>query len=531
MRDKFKYIALAIAAIMHVSCNSIYEFGDCPSLDEQHNIDFVLAIDSPATSRAAWGEADSSDEIGNSFENRIRPSSLRVEIYTPANEFVGEVESLAYWSISEDGSRYQFHGKVPTSLLEHASNLAQGVKPEYKFMVFANSSKGDNVAIKYAWDDIDMTTGAIPMWGVKQVDISNLLNKRVQQLGEISLMRAVAKVEVVVDEALAGCQIVSAAINYHNREGYVLPTGWDSATSTLGIDRNDAFRGLRSVHTTPHQLSEVESGRKFILYLPEYDNSLFADYEAKISVDVNYNSQSMSFPDALQFRSYSNGRPTGSVSNIVRNTIYRFRITQVKSGDLQLSYEVADWECSDNWEWVQYFDYPNYHNPVLPDTATRDGDSSNDIFPERPEMYYTAPNESGSISTEKGAFSCWFQMLSPVGQTWLPTLRTASDRCEIRVYKEVDSMTRELVYTTESSVADMSLRDGSKLVAYNGWYNILVIPTDAEYTGVARFGITYSQEWMDSGSRYLLVNGEGDHIIWPNSGSDPRIIDIRQIAN
>lgn len=92
-------------------------------------------------------------------------------------------------------------------------------------------------------------------------------------------------------------------------------------------------------------------------------------------------------------------------------------------------------------------------------------------------------------------------------------------------------MTYTLVYTTESSVTDPSLKDGSQLVAYNGWYNIKVIPTDAAYTGVARLGITYTQDWMGAGARYLLINGEVDHIIWPNSGSEPRIIDIQQISN
>ena len=531
MRDTIRNIMISIAGFALVSCHSVWESGDCPSFDELHSVNFVLAIDSSNITRATWNDAEASDELGTSFENRIRPSSLRVEIYTPANEYVGQVESLIYWPISEDGSRYQFSGKVPVALLEHASELAVGAKPEYKFMVFANAATGHNAEIKYGWDDIDMTSGAIPMWGVKQVDLSSLLNRRVQELGEITLLRAVAKVEVIIDEALADCQIESASINYHNREGYALPAGWDSVTSTIGLGRDVAFRSLRSVHTSPHQLVEAEVGRKFVIYLPEYDNTLFADYEAKISVDVNYNSQSLSFPDALQFRSYSGGRPTGSVANIVRNTIYRFRITQVKSGGLMLNYEVAEWQRSDSWAWEQHFDYPNYHNPVLPDTATRDGDSSNDIFPSQPEMYYTAPNEPGAIVTEQGAFSCWFQMLSPQGQTWLPTLRTASDRSEIRVYKELDAVTRELVYTTESSVSDPSLKDGSRLVACNGWYNIKVIPTSADYTGITRFGITYTQDWMGAGSRYLLINGEDDHIIWPNSGSEPRIIDIVQVVN
>ena len=528
MRDWIKTIMVAFAGVSLVACNSIYEHGACPSLDEPHSVNFVLAIDSPTTTRAAWEDGEATDVLGTSFENRILPESLRVSVYTADNSYVCDIESLMYWPINEDGSRYQFHGKVPATLLEMATKEA---KPEYKFMVYANCQSGDNANIIYSYEDIDMTTGAIPMWGVKQADITNLLNNRVQELGEISLLRAVAKVEVIVDEALEGCTLEGATINYHNRKGYSLPMRWDATTSTSALDREEVFRSYQSLHTTGHELTEVEKGSKFIIYLPEYDNSLFPDYESKISVSVNYNGAPMTFADALQFRSHTNGKPTGDVSNIVRNTIYRFRITKINAGGLALNYEVADWERSDNWEWVQHFDYPNYHNPVLPDTATRDGDSSNDIYPERPEMYYTSPNERGNITSEQGAFSCWFQMVSPVGQTWLPTLHSASDRCEIRVYKEVDAMTYVLVYTTESSVIDPSLKDGSQLVAYNGWYNIKVIPTDPAYTGVARFGITYTQDWMGAGSRYLLINGEGGHIIWPNSGAEPRIIDIQQVSN
>lgn len=531
MRESIKYMMIAVAGLMLASCNSIFEQGDCPAFEELHSVNFVLAIDPPGATRAEWGEAETSDEIGTSFENRIAPETLRVEIYSADNNYIGKVENLVYWPISEDGSRYQFNGEVPVALLNDAANLPADAMPNYKFMVYANCAEGDNAALTYEFNDLDINTGAIPMWGVKQADLSDLLANRVQALGTISLLRAAAKVEVIVDEALTDCVINSASINYHNRQGYALPTGWESAVSTERLDRNYVFRGYRSLHTSAHSFIEVEEGRKFVLYIPEYDNALFPDFEAKVSVSVTHNSSVMDFPDALQFRSYENGHPKGDVNNIVRNTIYRFRITQINSGDLVLNYEVADWERSDNWEWVHYFDYPNYHNPVLPDTATRDGDPSNDVYPEQPVMYYTAPNERGNITTEDGAFSCWFQMVSPTGQTWLPTLRAASDRCEIRVYKEVDAVTHELVYTTETSVTDPTLKDGSKLVAYSGWYNIKVIPTDAAYTGIARLGITYTQDWMGAGARYLLINGEVDHIIWPNSGSEPRIIDIQQVSN
>lgn len=516
---------VAMTGFTLVACNTIYENGDCPSFDEPHSVNFVLAIDAPTGTRATWGDTEPTDEIGTSFENRIRPSSLRVAIYTTDNRLIGEVEELMYWPISDDGTRYQFHGKVPVALLNDAADKAT---PEYKFMVYANCSEGDNASIRYTFDDIDLKDGAIPMWGVKQVNISNLLDNRVQELGVISLLRAVAKVEVIVDESLSSVSLTDATINFHNREGYALPAGWDTTISTEALDRDGVFRSFRSLHSTPHSLTEVEAGRKFIIYLPEYDNTLFADYEAMISVAINNNGTPMTFADALQFKKYEGGRPTGDAAKIVRNTIYRFRITAVKSGALVLNYEVADWERSEAWEWVQHFDYPNYHNPVLPDTATRDGDASNDVYPAQPTMYYTAPNALGAISSEEGAFSCWFQMVGPVDQTWLPTLRNSSN-CEIRVYKEVDAMTHELVYTTESS-ADASLKDGSKLVAYSGWYNIKVIPTDPDYTGIVRFGITYTQDWMGAGSRYLLINGEVDNIIWPNSGSEPRIIDIQQVT-
>ena len=525
MRDMFKYMMVVVAALTMASCNSIYENGACLPLDEPREVSFVLAIDTPAATRAEWGATEPTDEIGTTFENRILPESLRVSVYTTDNTYLGDIDNLIYWPINEEGTRYQFQGSLPqavTKNLESATN--------YKFMVYANSVGGSNVEMQYSFDDLDMAHGAIPMWGVKQADLSGLLGGKSQNIGVISLLRAAAKVEVILDGALADCKIDNVTINYHNRLGYVLPTGWDVVADTNVIDRDYGFRGLRSLHTLPHSLTEVEAGKRFVIYLPEYDNQLFPDYEAKLSVNVTYNGSSLSFPDALQFKKYVDGRPTGSADNIGRNTIYRFRITKIAAGALLLNYEVADWERSDEWEWVQHFDYPNYHNPVLPDTATRDGDTSNDVYPAQPTMSYTSPNAMGNIVNESGAFSCWFQMTSPIDQRWLPTLRNSSN-CEIRVYKEIDAMTKELVYTTESSQTAPSLKDGSKLVAYSGWYNIKVIPTDPAYTGIVRFGITYTQDWMGAGSRYLLINGEIDHIIWPNSGSEPRIIDIQQVSN
>ena len=278
MRESIKHMMIAMAGLLLASCNTIYEQSDCPAFDELHSVNFVLAIDPPGATRAEWGDTVASDEIGTSFENRITPKTLRVEIYDADNSYIGKVENLIYWPISEDGSRYQFNGEVPMSLLNDAANLPAGTTPEYKFMVFANCAEGDNDSIIYSFDELDADGGAIPMWGVKQADLSDLLANRVQALGTISLLRAAAKVEVIVDEALTDCTINSASINYHNRQGYALPAGWESAASTEELARDGVFRGYRSLHTSPHSFIEVEEGRKYVLYVPEYDNTLFADF-------------------------------------------------------------------------------------------------------------------------------------------------------------------------------------------------------------------------------------------------------------
>ena len=110
MRDWIYKLMMAFVGIWLVGCNTIYEYGACPMMDEPHDVNFVLAIDNHNTTRASWDDATATDELGVGFENRIMASSLRVSIYTADNLYIGDVEELMYWPISEDGSRYQFHG-------------------------------------------------------------------------------------------------------------------------------------------------------------------------------------------------------------------------------------------------------------------------------------------------------------------------------------------------------------------------------------------------------------------------------------
>ena len=119
---------------------------------------------------------------------------------------------------------------------------------------------------------------------------------------------------------------------------------------------------------------------------------------------------------------------------------------------------------------------------------------------------------------EGDAFAVWFKMDKPEQQTWTPVVNKANTEYEIRVYK--------------SNAPDVQLTDPADWVADSeNWYRIVVIPLNPANSGTeVDFGITYTQSWMPDGSSlYLFINGTSEKIAWPNSGSDPKIIRIRQL--
>ena len=63
------------------------------------------------------------------------------------------------------------------------------------------------------------------------------------------------------------------------------------------------------------------------------------------------------------------------------------------------------------------------------------------------------------------------------------------------------------------------------------WYKIVIFPLSGDGAGetTIQLGISYYQEWTDQYIN-LFVNGEYDNIRWPNSGTNPKIIEIKHIA-
>ena len=517
-----------LVATMLVSCwNSNGGNNGGGSYDDvSHNIMFSMSVDDNNTRGGDTWNDDYTKEIGNTFEKRILPDALRVAIYTTENVKLGEVQGIYYWPSNEDMTEYKFMGAMPEAFTSHFMSLIEnGKAPIYKIMVMANCPQGDESDLTYHYSCLDRNNGAIPMWGIKKVDLSDLANAQTEDIGTIQLLRSAAKLEVKLSDALKakGTVINEAYINYYNQTGYCLPTGWDEVECTEDLSMSDCFRLYRHAAVKQYLISNNDK-TVLNIYVPEYDNSNvnYADEKAKISLDITHNGQHRFIEDAISFCQYSGGMPVeNSDYNIVRNHIYQYKIVKITGEDILLEYSVADWDLEDWGDGATFEEhdlaYPTYHNPVVPKSffSFVPTDSiPNHIITETPVMYYNSANPKA------GAFECYFQITAPENVQWKPNMMGSKENYTIQVYNADDV----LVFDSDEKNVNI------ERCANNEWFKILVYPKNDNGGGTAEvdFGMVYWQSWSSSYIN-LYINGEYNNIKWPSSGDNPKLISIKHI--
>ena len=519
MCTKWIYTILVLALGFFTSCNN--EADETAGNKKTRTVVFRLAVDDAVGSRATWGENYTQGNANVPFDTRINLDGLQVVVYDANNRYIGKAENVLYWSVSgneNENSEVDANGNVTNANEEYQfvgdlSNLLLTEGTSYKFMVFANCPIVENGSLGnliYDVDDIAYDSGFIPMWGVTN---KTLTSDELQDLKTIDLLRAVAKVEVIVDDKI-NASISDVNLTRYNKMGYCLPKDYANVLSTRELTLDGCMNEYRLMQSVGKAFIQVANEPKYFIYVPEYDNMLPADEYTQISLKVN------DIVYDIQFTEYENGVSTGERFDLVRNHIYRYTITDVKtSGQLVVRYEVADWKKGDIWELD--FSYPTYVNPVMP-YENIDTDNTNDIVvPWNPIMEYD------STYPESKAFSCWFQITGPTGQTWIPVLKQGNNLAEIKVYKD-----SELKYESSNP-------SESQLIADAGWYNIKIIPNgpySAENPQIVEFGITYTPSFdPNGGARYLLINGEANNYYWMcgnyEENYDPRLIRIHQVQS
>lgn len=311
-------------------------------------VSFILSLtDATPKTRATWSETYESED-GNEYENRIDPDDVQVLLYKTTGEYVANVDILSYYPLNNDseGCEYRFVGSVTAD----EGELTAG---KYKLMVFANCGKETNPVnptdqsqlsdlsqLSYNYD-----VQLIPMWGVITPTLTLEKGKQ-QDLGQIDLLRAMAKVEINLDGAISGTYtITSATLSKYNTAGHCLPKDYDAVSTTTELEQEtgtnpaiDTFNPYKNPSTEGLSLDISQDGKTAWLYIPEYENN--TDDAATISLKVSDGTNTVS--GDLKFENYVDGTATGDAHDIVRNHIYRYTVN-VEAGTLTVQYKALPW--------------------------------------------------------------------------------------------------------------------------------------------------------------------------------------------
>ena len=534
MRGFVKYLLLLWVGIMAASC--VFDVEPCGIPEgEPRSIMFTISLEGQKT-RATWEDGYES-ETSVPFDCRIIPDGLQVIVLSQDGTRLGPIQNLYYWPINDLQTEFRFMGEMPQGFAEYYN--AHTDSPLYRFMVLANCSENlsGEEYITYSQSQLDpsLEESSIPMWGVKEVDLTDLQSNSRKDIGDIWLLRAAAKVEVKLSEKLKqkGTAINAATLKYYNQTGYCVPSGGMTVSDTRKLDRDNSVRIYRHTAVNMPFIKDEKTGDYYV-YVTEYDNKNYSGERNKISLEFDIKGVTKTFEDAISFCQYSGGAPQeGSDYDIVRNHIYEFEILSIAGDNLTLNYEVADWDA-ERWDTdndgvpdsdyeEHELAYPTYHNPVVPAdylTLTTTEQFQKYSIDKEPRMFYNA------IDPEAGAFECFFQIVAPTGVQWKPGVSGNLGSYTVRVYSNASNTSKGiLVYDTENLQGDLGV------CAANTWYRIVVFPRNATGAGqeAVDFMITYYQSWTDQ-YIHLYINGEYDHIRWPNSGANPKLINIKHVV-
>ena len=463
-----RFFILNSSFFILLSCSIMDDGPDALSLQDGSTaqVAFTLKLDKaqPAT-RTTWGD-NYPNKPGTDYENRI--DQLQVVLYSEDNTAYPLHNLWQETSATQEGGQdtYTFVGSIDTN--ENNSPRAG----TYKIMVFANCNETTQNSndittvgtMTYDYTYTATNAPAIPMWGVTTAELTLKPGERQTLAGGIDLLRAVAKVEVKLNDAVAqeGFTLTGVTISTANQQGYCLPAGYADVQKTKELDREEgsptSFHPIQSSATTSN-LAFTENNGTYTLYLPEYDNGTNA---ATLSVTVaDGDGQEETYP--LEFKNYT----TGEAYNIVRNHLYRYTITKIDNGQLTVQHQVMPWE-----KVTSGITYGDIQCELLPEGGS-DDPKDNDGDPEARYCILLRPGygDSSDELKESGSAGAVFQfkLTEPAGAVWTAHLSNTE------VFSFSDS---------EITVNNKTQKLVSTGIARNDWYYIQI-------------NISSGHEWAD----------------------------------
>lgn len=270
-------------------------------------------------SRATWG--NDYDKLGGTeFETALIEDQVQVIITDASCENRYAITDLYCKKVQDNPLfvTYEYVGRIEEADLDAMRKAGSG-----KLHVIANAGVGAdlNDELKFTRSGLASEFESIPMWGVQSVDFSKLLPNNALSIGDVNLLRSMAKVVIDNSEDADNYiqSITDVTISTSNGQGYVLPAGWTAIASTSTLDRHAA----RVPEQTPAGAKKYTMDEKSHVefYLPEIFNGAGDD---EITLTINYKTLLGDRTGKLYFRRYADGNPGDTPLDVLRNYQYHF---------------------------------------------------------------------------------------------------------------------------------------------------------------------------------------------------------------
>lgn len=286
-----------------------------------------------------WGDGYLS-EAGVDFDNALIGNQFNVFITDSGGMLITKLRNLIYIETtdSENNVVYSFSGEIPKDKVEDLKTYSNA-----RIHIAANCgsdiSLSDALSFNHAGQP-SKTFTAIPMWGVETFNFTTLKPGN-NDVGEIWLLRAMAKVEIIIDTKVTDnfiTALTSASVKNANTRGYVLPQTWSTVADTKALSFKNSLKALPSAAgisgMTP---ADDKTTDKIVFYLPETENT-----DGATEITLNYTLKgNESKSGVIKFAKYENGTPSDTYYDIVRNHLYRFEVSL--SGKFVIRYTVCPW--------------------------------------------------------------------------------------------------------------------------------------------------------------------------------------------
>ena len=422
MSRKLLYIILGILLPWLSSC--VRENAYAPDFiggeDNPITVSFVLSTRDAMTraeSDITWGD-EYEKPLGNDFENQIK--NLALIIYNSENAKVATITDFNYFAMAGAADDRCAESYLITTEIKKQIGLADKT---YRFVIVANAVLDDD-------DDENLTdyelgnieNAGIPMWGATTQTIE--ANSNVD-LGTIHLLRAVAKLEIELSDAIAAdFDISRAVVTKYNSKGYVFPGLVNDESEAINYNSTLNLNHAENTFNALYDGDLLSTGLEFVVPSDDEDKCYvyiteWAAIAENAKIALQFDGDNKAYE--IEFKNYHSGKPIGDPHNIVRNHYYKYTITKVNTGvNLELTCKVQPWTLiEESWD---YTDVPAVSTGgYITWTAGTVNGNRVSITPSTPNAKFT------------------FGLSSPAGATWRAEFVTIKGKQNAFKFTEVQN--------------------------------------------------------------------------------------------